>query len=153
MRNKIQSNVPFLRITLKRPPKQYLRLNGVWIFTGISKGAHLFRFWKILKASQNKKVQKNFQVHRFWCLFLQLAADKKTPKRCTWKFFWPFLFWNGFKKIIAGFKIIVQQCSDLFSYLNMNIFLFFWNFDNWLYISFFKGGNWHDSRNRQSVAR
>ena len=29
---------------------------------------------------QNKKGRKNFQVHLFWCLFLQLAAEKKTPK-------------------------------------------------------------------------
>ena len=33
-----------------------------------------------LKLSQNKKGQKNFQVHSFQCLFLQLAAEKKTPK-------------------------------------------------------------------------
>ena len=35
----------------------------------------------LLKSSQNKKGQKFFfQVHSFWCLFLQLAVEKKTPK-------------------------------------------------------------------------
>ena len=33
-----------------------------------------------LKSSQNKKGQKNLQVHSSRCLFLQLAAEKKTPK-------------------------------------------------------------------------
>ena len=32
------------------------------------------------KSSQNKKGQTIFQVHSFRCLFLQLAAEKKTPK-------------------------------------------------------------------------
>ena len=37
--------------------------------------------YQVLKPSQNKKGQKKFQVHRFWCPFLlQLAAEKKTPK-------------------------------------------------------------------------
>ena len=39
-----------------------------------------FHFLRLLKSSQNKKGQKNFQVHSFRCPFLQLAAEKKTPK-------------------------------------------------------------------------
>ena len=42
------------------------------------------------KAVTNKKGQKDFQVYRFRCLFLQLAAEKKTPN--TVQFFWPFSF-------------------------------------------------------------
>ena len=34
----------------------------------------------LIKSSQNKMGQKDFQVHSFWYLFLQLAAEKKTPK-------------------------------------------------------------------------
>ena len=33
-----------------------------------------------LKPFQNEKDQNIFQVYCFWCLFLQLAAEKKTPK-------------------------------------------------------------------------
>ena len=33
-----------------------------------------------LKLCRNKKGQKNFQMHCFRCLFLQLAAEKKSPK-------------------------------------------------------------------------
>ena len=33
-----------------------------------------------LKPFQIKKCQKNFQVHCFLCLLLQLADEKKTPK-------------------------------------------------------------------------
>ena len=41
----------------------------------------------LLKPSQNKKGQ----VHHFWCLFLQLAAEKKVL---------PFLFWNSFRDFL-----------------------------------------------------
>ena len=38
-------------------------------------------------SSQNEKGQNIFQVHSFRCLFLQLAAEKKTPKTVHRKFF------------------------------------------------------------------
>ena len=34
----------------------------------------------LLKPGQNKKGQKNFQLHRFLNTFLQLAAEKKYSK-------------------------------------------------------------------------
>ena len=46
----------------------------------LSGSSHVFVFWFLVKSSQNKMDQKNFQVHSFRCLFLQLAAEKKTPK-------------------------------------------------------------------------
>ena len=39
-----------------------------------------------VRSPQNKKGQKNFQVRSFRCLFLQLAAEKKTPKTVHLKF-------------------------------------------------------------------
>ena len=41
----------------------------------------------MLKSFQNKKGLKIFQVHTFWCFFLQLAAEKKTPKSVHLKIF------------------------------------------------------------------
>ena len=38
-----------------------------------------------LKPSRNKKGQKIFQLHLKWCLFLQQAAEKKTPKLAALK--------------------------------------------------------------------
>ena len=50
------------------------------------------RATKILKSSQNKKGQTIFQVHSSRCLFLQLAAEKKTPKPVYLDFFFPSYF-------------------------------------------------------------
>ena len=46
---------------------------------------------EMLKSSQNKKGQKNFQVHRFRGLFFSCQLQKKTPKMVHLEFFWPFL--------------------------------------------------------------
>ena len=46
-----------------------------------------FQFSILIKSSQNKKDQKKFQVDSFLCLFLQLAAEKKTPKTVHLEFF------------------------------------------------------------------
>ena len=36
--------------------------------------------WKfVLKPSRNKKGQNFLKLHQKWCLFLQMAAEKKTP--------------------------------------------------------------------------
>ena len=51
----------------------------------------------LIKLSQNKKGQNIFQVHSFRCLFLQLAAEKKTL--CTWNFFGPSYFETALVKI------------------------------------------------------
>ena len=49
----------------------------------------------LLKPDQNKKGQKNFQLHRFLNTFLQLAAEKNSA---AGKFFGPSYFvsalWN-----------------------------------------------------------
>ena len=65
LRNKIQSNVRFLRTALNWPPKQNLRLNGVWIVTGISKGAHYLDLKKNTVNSWYKKDLKlQIQLHK-----------------------------------------------------------------------------------------
>ena len=53
----------------------------------------------LLKPDQNKKGQKNFQLHRFLNTFLQLAAEKNYSKNgAAGKFFGPSYFvsalWN-----------------------------------------------------------
>ena len=55
--------------------------------TNFYRSNFLVLFIVLLKSSQNKKGQKNFQVHSFRCLFLQLAAEKKTPKTVHLEFF------------------------------------------------------------------
>ena len=35
---------------------------------------------KYIKPSQNKKVQKNFQVHYFWCLFSTAGSLEKATE-------------------------------------------------------------------------
>ena len=48
---------------------------------------------KKLKPGQNKKGQKNFQLHRFLNTFIQLAAEKKYSKNgAAGKFFSPSYF-------------------------------------------------------------
>ena len=45
-----------------------------------------------LKSFQNKKGLKIFQLPTFWCLFLQLAAEKKHRKVGSWKILGPSYF-------------------------------------------------------------
>ena len=48
----------------------------------------------ILKPSQNKKGQKKNPAAPFFEYFFPAASCKKVfKKRCSWKMFWPFLFW------------------------------------------------------------
>ena len=49
-------------------------------------------FYTDVKPSQNKKGQKKFQVHRIRCLFLQLAAEKKTKNDALGNSFGPSYF-------------------------------------------------------------
>ena len=57
----------------------------------------VLRKYVVEKPGQNKKGQKILQLHRYLNTFLQLAAEKKySKKRCSWKFFRPFLFCDGF---------------------------------------------------------
>ena len=48
--------------------------------------------FKALKSFQNKKGLKNFQLPTFWCLFLQLAAEKNTEKWAAGKLLGPSYF-------------------------------------------------------------
>ena len=65
----------------------------------------------VVKPSQNKKGGKNFQLHRFFEYFFSAASCKKVfQKRCSWKIFWPFLFWPGFSNITTT----LIQISRLF---------------------------------------
>ena len=78
----------------------------------------------ILKPSQNKKGQKKFQLHHFLNTFLQLALgswEKVFKKRCSWKFFWPFLFCDGFSK--ARKLPIPLSKESCVSYLDAKIFI------------------------------
>ena len=53
-------------------------------------------FGNMLKLSQNKKGQ-NFSSRTKNGVFLQLAAEKKTPFLCSQKISWHFLFCDGFR--------------------------------------------------------
>ena len=53
-------------------------------------------------------------MHSFRCLFYSWQLRKRHQKWCTWKFFWPFLFWNNFscvKNLDAPSKIISLKLS------------------------------------------
>ena len=55
----------------------------------------------VLKPSQNKKGQKNFQLHGFLNTFSQLPAEKKYSKNgATGKFFGPSYFDPALGKIL-----------------------------------------------------
>ena len=70
-------------------------------------------FILLIKSSQNKKGQKNFQVHSFRCLFLQLAAEKKTPKTVHLEnFFGPSYFETALGNMLKMcFKLHVEAAS------------------------------------------
>ena len=71
-----------------------------WCWTVVQFGQGRFNFTEKvfqLKPSQNKKGQKNLQVHRFWCLFYSWQLRKRHQKTVHLEFFWPFLFWNSFR--------------------------------------------------------
>ena len=54
----------------------------------------------LVKSFQNKKGLKIFQVHCFRCFFYSWQLRKRHRKRCTWNFFWPFLFFDGFRRLV-----------------------------------------------------
>ena len=72
-----------------RTPLSLLTLDS--LFRSSSRSWHELQQWDmvivLLKPSQNKKGRKIFQLHQNWCLFLQLAAKKKTPFLAQLEFF------------------------------------------------------------------
>ena len=61
-----------------------------------------------VKPGQNKKRQKNFQLHRFLNTFLQLASEKKYSKKgSAGKIFGPSYFVTTLvnKSVNFGFKL------------------------------------------------
>ena len=63
----------------------------------------------ILKPGQNKKGQKIFRLHHFLNTFYNWQLRKSIQKRCSWKFFWSFLFCDGFRRKLAQQHLISKD--------------------------------------------
>ena len=55
---------------------------------------------RLIKPSQNKKGEKNSRCTVFGVFFYSWPLRKRHRKRCTWNFFWSFLFLNGFRNFL-----------------------------------------------------
>ena len=71
-----------------------------------------------LKPGQSKRGQKKFQLHRFLDTFTAGSWKKVFKKWCSLKFFWPFLFCNGFNcvkdKRLRVFLFRFTVCQNQF---------------------------------------
>ena len=75
------------------------------------------RSFLVHKAISKLEGPKKFPGSPFSVSFSQLPAGKERhQKRCTWKFFWPFLFCDGFGIVFSGpekYRLIwsVKTCN------------------------------------------
>ena len=96
-----------------------------WINIFKRKQSLLTRFYRLLKPGQNKKGQKNFQLHRFLNTFLLLAAEKKYSKNgAAGNFFGPSYFVTALTLLLFCLAFHEKGCMNniiVFVFLNSKL--------------------------------